>query len=549
MKTLIRIVALTYILTTLLTTVAIGQTRDIKAYLKTLPFEMPDVPEPVFQSKNFNIIDYGAISNGQTLNTDAFAKAITACNAAGGGMVIIPSGAWLTGPIEMKSNVNLHLEKGALVIFTPDHTQYPIIRFPGSKNWQVTPPVWGVGLENIAITGDGIMDGNGQSWRPLKQVKATDAQWEKTIKNGVVSSDGKMYWPTKEAMEGEAYIKNLKGDKNALTEKDYEPARDFLRPMMVVFNNCKNVLIDGPTIQNSPKFGIYPNFCENVIIRNTKVLTEWWAQNGDAIDISGGRNVLVYNCTINAGDDGICMKASPSKKYQGEPSLKNVVIFDCVVYHGHGGFVIGSNTDGGMQNISVDNCNFISTDIGIRVKSNRGRGGIVENIFIKNIFMKNIEGSAISFDTYYEDNNSKEDSTKHEVTEKTPRFRKFFIENVTCNGAEKAVTITGLPEMSIQDINLKNATIEAEEGVITKDASKISMNNVSIIPHQGPVFTINNSSDFSLDNISFPDKTKLFMQLDGATTSGIVISGTNTKKALSEFEFGAGVKKDAVLKK
>jgi DNA sulfur modification protein DndE len=297
-----------------------------------------------------------------------------------------------------------------------------------------------------------------------------------------VCVDGQVWWPSKEAMEGEEYLKKLKKQKRDATAEDYLPARDFLRPYMVYLVNCENVLVEGVTIRNSPKFVFYPNNCTNLNMRHVNIFNEWWAQNGDGIDISACKNVLIYQCNVSAGDDGICMKSSSSKD-SNEARLENVVIAGCTVYHGHGGFVIGSNTDGGMNNIYVTDCDFIGTDIGIRVKSNAGRGGLVHNIFVKNIFMSGIEDEAILFDTYYEDvtagKNAKDVKTTAE--DKIPQFRDFYISNVFCRGAKTAISITGLPQMPVQKIYFDNVVISADKGYESKDAKDIDFKNVRLI--------------------------------------------------------------------
>lgn len=463
---------------------AFSQEKNEQYYLNAAPFKMPKVVEPKFPNKSFSIKDFGAISDGQTLNTEAFAKAIDACSKAGGGRVIVPAGLWLTGPIQLQSNINLVIERGALVQFTPDRTQYPIIP-SGSKNFIVASPVYGFNLKNVAITGEGILDGAGESWRPLKKTKATDAQWKQFNKTGVVSKDGTVWWPTKEAMEGEEYLKTLK-DKKDLTANDYIPARDFLRPYMVYLTNSENVLLEGVTIRNSPKFVFYPTNCTNLTMRYVNIFNEWWAQNGDGIDISACKNVLIYKCNVSAGDDGICMKSSGAKN-PNEARLENVVIAACNVYQAHGGFVIGSNTDGGMNNIFVTDCNFVGTDVGIRVKSNAGRGGLVHNIYIKDIFMSDIVNDAISFDTYYEDVTAGKDAkdVKTTVRDKVPLFKDFWISNVFCRGAKTAIAITGLPDMPVQQINFDNVVISADKGYEAKDAKDINMKNVKILLPKG----------------------------------------------------------------
>ncbi|MGN6602806.1 MAG: glycoside hydrolase family 28 protein [Ginsengibacter sp.] len=470
---------------------ATAQTKNSDWYVAHAPFKMQKVKLPDFPNKCFSIKDFGAVGDGQTLNTQAFAKAINACSNAGGGKVIVPAGLWLTGPIEMKSNVNLVVERGALIQFTKDHSQYPVIKASGkSSNYVVASPIHGYGLENVAITGEGVIDGAGESWRPVKKEKVTASQWKDfTSSGGEVTSDGKIWWPTKQAMEGAAYLKDLKKKKEELTPDDYLPARDYMRPYMVYLINCKNVLVKGVTIRNSPKFVFYPNNCVNLTMDHVNIFNEYWAQNGDGIDISRCKNVLIYDCNVSAGDDGICMKSSGANN-NGEANLQNVIIAKCVVYHGHGGFVIGSNTDGGIENIFVTDCNFIGTDIGVRVKSNTGRGGLVKNVFVKNIFMKDIIHEAVLFTTYYEDKAVGKLSNNGPlvIRDKTPHFTGFYFDSVYCNGAQTAISITGLPELPVDNIHFKNMIISADKGLKTADAKDIYYENIRLIlPNQSPV--------------------------------------------------------------
>lgn len=460
----------------------IAQTKNEQYYLQNAPFKMPVVAEPTFPEKTFSIKDFGAVGDGHTVNTAAFAKAINACSKAGGGKVIVPAGMWFTGPIQLQSNINLVVERGALIQFSGDRTQYPIIQMEGSSSFVVASPIYGSKLKNVAITGEGILDGAGENWRPLKKSKATESQWKEFNRTGVVSSDGQVWWPSKEAMEGEEYLKKLKKEKPTATAEDYLPARDFMRPKMVVINSSDKVLIEGVTIRNSPNFVFNPNNCTNLTMRSVNIFNEYWAQNGDGIDISACKNVLIYKCNVSAGDDGICMKSSGSKD-PNEARLGNVVIAGCHVYHAHGGFVIGSNTDGGMNNIYVSDCDFVGTDIGIRVKSNAGRGGLVHNIYISNISMSNIVNEAISFDTYYEDvtagKNAKD--VKTTVADKVPQFQDFYISDVYCRGAKTAISITGLPQMPVQKIHFENLVISADKGYESKDAKDINFKNVRLI--------------------------------------------------------------------
>jgi polygalacturonase len=493
-------------------------------YISHAPFKMPALTEPHFNDKIFNITAYGAIGDGQTLNTDAFEKAINACNAAGGGTVLIPPGLWLTGPIELKSNVNLHADRGALITFTTDHSLYPIV--DGKVKLQLA----GYKLENVAITGEGIFDGGGDTWRPLKKMKAAPTLWAEMLKaGGVLSKDGNMLWPTQEGMEGEAYLKTLKGKTN-LTEKDYLPARDYLRPVMASIQNSKNVLIDGPTFKNSPNFALNPKNCTNMIIRNVTIFNEYSAQNGDAIDLSSCKNAIVYHCTVHAGDDGICMKSSGNKgDAYNDPGLKNIIIADCIVYHAHGGFVIGSNTDGGMQNIYVSNCNYVNTDIGIRIKSSRDRGGPVRDVYIDNIFMHNILNEAILFSTSYEDTNGGDNGKKFDITDKTPKFQDFYISHVYGSGAKIAISIEGLPEMPVSKIHFTDMVLAADKPVAMTEAADISLKNVQIISPEKTLITANNAWNIDFNNVTFSKAVDTFINVSGDKSKAVTVSANSVQ--------------------
>jgi len=520
--------------------------NEVHRYLSDLPFEMPEMALPEFPDRVFNVIDFGAIGNGMTVNTTAINTAIKACAQSGGGTVIVPKGLWLTGPLKMANNVNLHLQNGALVIFSPNRSDYPIINLPG-KGFTTQPLIYGEKLENVAITGEGIFDGCGENWRPVKKFKTTASQWQELLKSGgVVNRSGDIWYPSAEAMQGELFLDSLLATKpkNELVAEDFLPARDFLRPELVLLNNCKRVLVDGPTFKNSPKWAFHTQRCENIIIRNVKINNEWWAQNGDGIDISSCKNVLIYKCTVTAGDDAICMKSSKTKG-QTEPSLQNVVVRDCIVYRGHGGLVIGSNTDGGMQNIFVDNCIFIGTDIGLRFKSARDRGGLVENVIIRNIYMKDIVNEAILFNTYYE-NIGREEKT-YPVTEKTPIFTNFRLDSIFCFSARQAIGVVGLPEMPVHRIVIRNSILSADVGVTAENARDFTLENVTIIPKTEPILHLTQCANFHLDTIGFPATISTFMTLSGKNTQAIHIKNTALSSLKNPIIFSKEVNTNSVI--
>jgi len=467
------------------------------------------IQPPAIPDRSLSIRDFGAIGDGHTLCTAAIQQAITACAAAGGGRVVIPSGIWLTGPIRLESRVELHLESGSLLLFSSDHRLYPVIRAP-TKGWLVASPIHGYGLEDVAITGSGIIDGAGESWRPVKKFKMTSRQWKELLSSGgVVDEKEEMWWPSREAMEGEARLENLRSSKpkKEHTAEDYIAARDYLRPYMISFIDCKRILCEGVTIKNSPKFALCPAWCDQLIIRDVKVNNEWWVQNGDGIDISACRNVLVEKCTVTAGDDGICLKSSDRSGRTG-PALENVLIRDCIVYHGHGGFVVGSNTDGGMRNIRVENCTFIGTDVGLRFKSVRGSGGVVENITVRNIRMKDIAGEAINFNAFYE--SDEPDTLARPVTRETPVFRDITIDSLYCSGAGRAMVMTGLPEMPIQNIRIRDAHISATTGVRLRNVRDLSFERVVVRPAQGALYDFKHCSGITIDGAGYREKSAAF---------------------------------------
>ena len=520
---------------------------EIRKYTSNLPFRMPEIRSPEIPNRTFNIESYGAVGNGKVMNTDAFRKTIEACSKAGGGTVIVPPGLWLTGPIELRSNMNFHVSRGALIAFSKNHADYPIIKSP-TRGFVVASPLYGFNLHDIAITGDGVLDGDGVTWRPVKKSKVTESMWKGFVKSGgVVTNDGKIWWPTKEAADGEEYLKNLfkTKKKSELTAADFLPARDYMRPILFMLSRCRNVLISGITLTNSPKFAMYPDRCEDVVIRHVKVNNEYWAQNGDGIDIASSKNVLLYKSTVTAGDDGICMKSSRDKS--GNTALKNIVIADCIVYHAHGGFVIGSNTDGGMENVSVRNCDYIGTDIGLRFKSARGRGGVVRNIYVSNIFMKDIVHQAILFSTYYEGFGKGEGPQP--VNALTPVFENFHIDCIYCEGAREAVRIDGLPEMPVKNVTISNSVISAQTGFFSDFASGITLKNVTLLPKTGDIYKINNTKDLTIDKGFCPQGTDVFMNVAGKETSGIRIMNTDLKLAKMPVRYGPDVQRNAVTQK
>ena len=462
-----------------------------KKYTEKLPFTMPEVSAPVIPDYQVKLTDFGGVGNGITLNTEAFAKAIDALSQKGGGRLVVPQGVWHTGPIVLKSNIELHLNAGAVILFAADESLYPIIEtsFEGLDTRRLQSPIYAKGASNIAITGKGVIDGNGQYWRPVKKEKVTAKHWKNLLATPGSVEMKPGYWvPNKGYQKGESGA-NM-NVPNAQTPEEWNAIKRFLRPVMISLVQCKNVMLKGVIFQNSPAWNLHPLMCENVIIDQVLVRNPSYAQNGDALDLESCKNALIVNSRFDAGDDGICIKSGKDKdgRRRGIP-CENVVVDGCTVFAGHGGFVVGSEMSGGVKNILVENCQFLGTDVGLRFKSTRGRGGIVENIFINKVSMTDIKTDAITFNMYYggksvaemlEDGDNPDNTTKMPVTEETPIFRNIDIKNIICNGAGRAMEFNGLPEMPINGINLQNITILAKQDAVFTNCQNIKKKNVNI---------------------------------------------------------------------
>ena len=519
--------------------------------------KQPVIQQPIFKKDTFSIIKYGAIADGITLNTKSINAAIDACHNKGGGVVVVPAGLWLTGPVVLKSNVNLHLKKNSMLQFTDDKSQYPLVK----GNWEGLPqmrnqsPISATNATNIGITGHGIIDGNGQAWRQVKKEKLTESQWKTLVASGgVLSQDGKSWYPSEQFMKASS-MKNPGEIKPEKDEAFYNSVKDFLRPNLLVIANCKKVLLEGVIFQNSPAWCLHPLMSEHITVRNVQVKNPWFAQNGDGIDLESCKNTLIENSVFDVGDDALCIKSGrdAAGRERGIPT-ENVIIRNCTVYHAHGGFVIGSEMSGGARNIWVNDCTFIGTDIGLRFKTTRGRGGIVEKIYIKNISMTDIPGEAILFDMYYMSKDpialagEKREAPKVEllpVTEATPQFRDFHISNVVCYGAEKGIFIRGLPEMHVKNIVLENMVLQAKKGIDCQEATGITFNNIKVISKEtNPVVEILNSTNIVFNKLTYTDGADLLFRIGGDRSGNISIKNTDASKALKkvQYEFGASEK-------
>ncbi|MDD4770745.1 MAG: glycoside hydrolase family 28 protein [Bacteroidales bacterium] len=451
---------------------------------KNNPVGLISFDPPTFPNRSVSIVEYGAVGDGLKDNTAAFADAIQAIHQKGGGYVDVPEGLWSTGPIELKDGVCLRTQSGTLVLFSSNFDQYPLVQtyYEGAYGWRAKAPIYARDAKNIGIVGAGIFDGNGDVWRPMKQGNVNRFQWRDLLASGgVLNEDASVWYPTQSALEGSQSVL-------APGERSYEQSvaiKVWLRPVMLNFISCTDVLIEGVQFRNSPAWCLHPVLCNNVTIRNIRVKNDDWAANGDALDIESCSNVLVTDSHFDAGDDGICLKSGKDAegRARGVPT-QNVRIHNCTVYNGHGGFVVGSEMSGGVRNVYLSDCRFTGTDNGLRFKSTRGRGGVVENIHIERVYMSNIKRDAILYDLYY--GNKGNDTVVYEVNEGTPQFRNIFMQDIYCKGAQRAALFQGLPEMHLENIVLKNAVLEAKEGLVYKDLTNVRLQNVIIQAHGKP---------------------------------------------------------------
>lgn len=506
-------------------------------------FELPTIEQVSFRKDTFRISDFGAENGVSFTNTGAIQRAIDRCSESGGGTVLIPPGFWLSGPFTLKSDVNLHLSQGALLQFSDNFDDYPIVEtnWEGQAAIRCQSPISATNAHNVAITGGGVIDGAGQVWRQVKKEKLTESQWKKLVASGGVLDDKKRIWyPTERAKTGHE-TPGAGSISAGYTVSSGEQIKEFLRPNMIRITQCRRVLLEGVTFQNSPAWNVHPTLTDHLTVRNVKIRNPWYAQNGDGLDVESCRYVLIENSTFDVGDDAICLKSGRDAegRKRGIPTAY-VIVRNSVVFHGHGGFVIGSEMSGGVHDIYVDNCTFHGTDVGLRFKTKRDRGGVVENIFISNIQMASIPGEAVLFDMYYEAKDPvPQDGQTYQppvikaepVGEGTPQFRNFHIRNLVCKGAETGILIRGLPEMPIRNISLDHISISSNRGLICVEGEGISISNAEIIARDKTPLHVHNSKGITLDRITYAPEVGTVLRAGGPAAREVKLINTEKPKS------------------
>ena len=455
------------------------------------------VAAPSIPSNSVSLADFGS-GDGMTLNTSAFERAFAALAQKGGGMLIVPPGIWLTGPIRLRDKTNLHLERGALIQFSHDYKLFPlaVVNMRGEKEVAVVSPISGENLEDVAITGEGIIDGGGDAWRPVKREKLLDSDWRALIKSGgILNQQGNIWWPSRQAMEGEKLVESLR-KAGSLDPSDYEPAHQFLRPRMLRLLNCKRLLLEGVTFQNPPNWTLNPSLCEDVSILRVQVRNSPAAQNSDALDLESCRRAVVRDCIFDAGDDGICIKAGKDAEGRriGVPT-EDVLIEGCTVYHAHGGFVIGSETAGSVRNVLVRNCTSWARMLACASRALAVAGAWWRKSMFQmcawKIFRATPSVSTCTIAGMRRWRNPAEVPTHNipPVTGGTPQFRDIHIENLVCRGAQRAIALAGLPELPLRDVELKDVSIISQQGVYVTDADGIHFEDVRVENRSGARLT------------------------------------------------------------
>jgi polygalacturonase len=423
------------------------------------PFEMPPLDRPRFPERTFDIRDYGAKGDGKTKNTAAIQKAIEACFAAGGGKVLVPEGKWLTGAIHLKSSVNLHFALGAELHFSDDPRDYlPVVftRWAGFELYNYSPLIYARDCENIAITGPGKLFGHGEAWWNWKSGSATALH-----------------------IYRDQVLKSIPPE-----ERIYGTPEAGLRPQFISPINCKNVLLEGFSIETpGPFWTVNLIYCDRAIVRDLRIQTVG-GPNTDGINVDSSRNVLIEYCRISAGDDCLTMKSGINEDgwRVGRPT-ESVVIRHVTCGKGHGGVAIGSEMSGGVRNLFAHDCLFDGTDVGIRLKSNASRGGTVEKIWYQRIRMENIRSEALQITTNYGAYMASKNGKDY------PTFRDITLENVTCDGAQTAASVRGSEQRPIENLALKNVSIKARGGMKFEWVSGLRLIEVACEPSQGEPIT------------------------------------------------------------
>ena len=448
-------------------------------------------------AKTYDMQKLGADISGKKKCTELINSTIKKAAAEGGGTLYFAAGTYLTGSIQMLNNITLYIESGATLKFTDDFDDYlPFIkiRWEGVFMRSFKPLINAQNAENLTIMGRGTLEGQGTKW------------WTSRGKTEIIGKYQTM-WDEQNA--------------NLVVEDYYKSTinRRFFPPPFIQFLECKNIKIEGIRIQNSPFWTINPEGCENIVVHGVTIKNPSGSPNTDGINPSSCRYVRISNCFLDVGDDCITIKSGRDGdgRAYGKP-CEDITITNCVMLAGHGGVVIGSEMSGGVKKVSISNCVFDGTDAGIRLKSTRARGGVVEEIRVSNIVMNNIQRNCFIFDLFYTQTNPEP------VSERTPIFRNIHISNVTGNNVKKVGYINGLEEMPIENISFSNVNIVAENGFTASLGNNIRFDNCDFAVKKGAAFAFTNCNVVALNNIrsAQPIENQAIVEL--TNTSNVLVN-------------------------
>jgi polygalacturonase len=474
-----------------------------------------------------NVKDYGAAGDGSTKDTEAIRKAISAAASAGGGTIYFPAGQYLTGSIHLRSNITLYLDAGSVLKFSQDFDDYlPMVqsRWEGTECTNFSPPIYAYRAENIAIVGRGLIDGQGKAWWDFfRKIRAESA------KNGKVELSSK--WA------------KLFGEKNqnVVSRGRWEQMGNFLRPPMIQPFECRNVRIEGISLKDPPLWTINPVYCDNVTVTGISIKNPDDSPNTDGINPDSCRNVHISDCHISVGDDCITIKSGRDAdgRRVGRP-CENITVTNCTMLDGHGGVVIGSEMSGGVRKVAITNCIFDGTERGIRIKTTRGRGGVIEDIRVSNIVMSNIRRAPFDLNMFYEK------VPAEPVSERTPILRNLHFSGITVRGAPAAGFILGLDEMPVQDVTFSNLKIDAEKGFSCSNAKNLAFHDVRINTQKGPALLCEKIEGLEIEGFQTLAPHQDAAALDLKDIAGAYLHGCRTTPATFLRLQGAGTR-DIVL--
>lgn len=431
----------------------------------------------------YDICDYGARPDGATPATGAFRAAIQAAHAAGGGTVFVPAGTYVTGPIELTSNLILDLDAGAVVRFPAMRLPYTEGREQGVECLTPVPLIGGRNLENVTIRGRGVLTTSNADW--LKLMGRTKASGD---------DPGTAFGPAWERL-----LQSLER-KTPASREEYLAAAPELRPSFVRLMDSRNILIEGVHFVGSSMWTIHLLYADNVVVRDV-IIETYPGVHTDGIGIDSSRNVRISDCYIDTGDDGIVLKSGKDAdgRRVNRPT-ENIAISNCTVHHAHGAVTIGSETSGGVRNVTATNITCDGTQEGARIKSRRGRGGVVEDIRFSNWTMRHV-GIAIDVTNFYLMEGERPTS-QEPVSDRTPAFRDIAISHMTITGAKAAIVVDGLPEMPIASLRISDIAASADGGVRVSRASDLELRDIRVDARRGPAFSISDSPDVELDAVS-----------------------------------------------